>query len=270
MSNFKITNAANNRTNTLANTFMPGAVTIPGYRQAGAAITASSLVNSAVEGVTTGYKSGGLDIGNSFCAIYNNYIAGTPATLNVANYSSCTIVMCGGGGGGGGGGRNPARAPGGQGGSGGITIVEKILLTGINTIQIIGVGSGGFGGQGAQAPRSNNGQPGSPGGVTSLLIGATQYLANGGIGGQGAPAAVPGTPGAQGNITPATQNISVANLNGTPGIVVYSAPTRTITVPGINPSTRGLGGAGGAGAAGSTGGNGATGNNGYLRIYLYP
>ena len=266
MSNYQIKNNTTGRTNTLANTFLPGSVTIPGYRQAGAAITASSLVNSAVEGVTTGYKSGNVDIGNSFCAVYNVYVNSAATSLTVANYSSCTIVMCGGGGGGGGGGRNPGRGNGGQGGSGGITIVQNIPLTGINTIQIIEVGSGGVGGQGGQAPRAQNGLPGTPGSATKLLIGATQYLANSGGGGNGAPGAGPGTPGAAGGTTPSTQNISATNLNGT---VEYQTTNRTITVANISPSTRGLGGQGGSGGT-NAGGAGGPGNNGYLRIYLYP
>jgi len=125
MSNYRITNTTNGNTNTFPTTFEPGNTVVTGYKQAGSNIIFASLVDSTIEGTTTGYKSSGTDIGNSFCAIYNNHTGPSTGTINVANYSTCTIVMCGGGGGGGGGSRfNSVQQPGGIGGNGGITIIK--------------------------------------------------------------------------------------------------------------------------------------------------
>ena len=257
MSNFVIKNNTTGRTNT----FTPGAVTIPGYTQAGAVITASSLVNSAVEGFTSGYASGGVDVGNSFCAVYNDFpLAGSAGSLSVSNYSSCTIVMCGGGGGGSG---SPAGTPAGRGGSGGITIYKNIPLSGVTNINY-SVGSAGNGGVGHRARPLRNATPGNSGNATTVTISSTTYTANGGIFGQ-----TSGGKGADGTITPSNPTTyPTAALNS--AVTYQTTPNKVISVPYSNGiALCGIGGEGGF-ANGTNGNAGVAGGGGFVRIYLYP
>jgi hypothetical protein len=271
MSNFKITNTTNGKTNTLSNTLRSGATTIPGYREAGAAITGTALVNSTIEGATTGYRSGGVDIGTQFCAIYNESFTGTSVSLGVENYSSCSIVMCGGGGGGGGGARSPGtpQIRGGGGGPAGGSIIQRIPLTGINSITYT-VGNAGSGGAGSSgSPVNLRAKPGNAGNASIVVIGAVEYRANGGGGGLVNPA----TAGSKGTISPTATFPTPATLNGP---VVFQ-PAGTIVPPGpvSSPSDiRGGAGQPGVGVPGpstSVAGNaGNPGGGGYVRIYLYP
>jgi hypothetical protein len=176
MSNYRITNTTNSRSNTLTNTFAPGNTVVTGYKQAGSDIIFASLVDSTIESTPTNYKSSGTDIGNSFCAIYNGSAGPATGSIPVSNYSSCTIVMVGGGGGGGGSITSPPRQPinAGSAGYGGITIVPKIPLSSVTSISYT-VGSGGAGGLGAQ----NFNTPiraatvGSAGNATTVTISTT-------------------------------------------------------------------------------------------------
>jgi len=270
MSSFTVTNTTNGKTNTLANTLTANnfGQTIPGYKQAGVAIPAGLIANVAIEATNTGYKTSGTDLGITYCAKYIEYLSagGSAGSINVSNYSSCTIVMCGGGGGGGGGGIGPAiiASPGNGGGAGGINIIQKIPLGGVSSINY-SVGNGGTGGAGARAP--GNGTDGRPGNSTQVSISSTSYIANGGSGG-----IVGGSnPGVPGTITPATQNFTTATLNGglAGGTVTYDSNTnRAIQVVGTN---YGQGGSGGnkrpIGPSANPGNNGSP---GYLRVYLYP
>jgi hypothetical protein len=147
MSNYNITNNTNSRTNTLANTLAPGAVSVTGYNQGGASITSTLLQDSTIEPTTTGYKSSGTDIGNSYCAIYDG--STESRSIPVANYSSCTLVICGAGGGGGGSRGSLTPSTGGAGGDGGIDITPRIPLSGVSTINVT-IGTGGARGLGSQ------------------------------------------------------------------------------------------------------------------------
>jgi len=265
MSFYQVSNPTNGRSSTLANTFAPGAVTIPGYTQGGASITFSPISSTTIESATTGYQSSGTDIGNSFCAKYNGYAGPTTGSIPVSNYSSCTIVMIGGGGGGGG--STTALSPAspttaGSGGDGGITIIRNIPLSSATTISYT-VGSAGTGGGG-----SNNIVPrraatvGNAGNATTVNVSGTTYSANGGSGG---PTQSPASGnGSNGTITPTTQNFTTATLNGA---LTYNATNRVINFSSTN---YGQGGAGGGSGSSLVGGAGTAGTAGYLRIYLYP
>jgi hypothetical protein len=267
MSLYTITNNTNSRTNTLANALAPGAVSVTGYNQGGASITSTLLLDTTIEPTTTGYKSSGTDIGNSYCAMYDGS-TGT-RSIPVANYSSCTLVMCGAGGGGGGsrGSLTPSTA--GPGGDGGIDIITpRIPLSGVSTINVT-IGTGGARGLGAQyttiPPRAAT--AGSAGNATTVTISPTiSYTANAGNGG----GTTPSPAATNGNITPAPMaplGGLTRNLNGP---LKYNGPVRVITLGG---ATYGQGGAGGnlnpAGNA-NNGNNGVVGYNGYVRVYLYP
>jgi hypothetical protein len=262
MSNYNITNNTNSRTNTLANTLAPGAVSITGYNQGGASITSTSLVSSPIEATTTGYKSSGTDIGNSYCAIYDGSTGSR--SIPVANYSSCTLVMCGAGGGGGGSRGLVTPSTAGPGGDGGINIIPKIPLSGVPTINIT-IGTGGARGVGFQIFPVRAATAGSAGNVTTVTISPTiTYTANAGNGGATTP-----TPAAtNGNVTPAP----ITPIGDLPrslnGPLNYNATARVITVGG---ATYGQGGAGGTlNPANNNGNNGVVGYNGYVRVYLYP
>lgn len=261
MSNFSVKNNTNSKTNTLTNTLRTGATTIPGYTQAGAAITGTALLNSTIEGATTGYSSSGVDIGSSFSARYIDYIGPASGTLNVANYSSCTLVMCGGGGGGAGGTQNPTSR-GNTGGDGGIAIFQKIPVVGVTNINY-SVGAGGALGLGFQAPNARGAQLGTAGQPTSVAITPTTYRVNSGGGGRSGQPAVPGPAG---TITPAPVALSFqGNLNGP--LAYESITDKVITISGIS---YGQGGAGGNTLSPTAGNSGVTGRPGFLRIYLYP
>ena len=271
MSSFTVTNTTNGKTNTLANTFTANnfGQTIPGYKQDGVSISAGLITNASIEATNTGYKTSGIDLGNSYCAKYIEYRSGETGGIDVSNYSSCTIVMCGGGGGGAGGGAGPASGyrPGGSGGKGGINIIQKILLGGVTTINYT-VGNGGAGGRGAMSPTQTGGSVGNSGNDTVVSISGTTYTAGGGL--RGAQRAGPTTPGAPGTINPATQNFTTATLNGglAGGTVNYvSGPNAYIQVVGTNYAQ---GGSGGNRATIASGNDGQAGRPGYLRIYLYP
>lgn len=263
MSKYKITNTTNSRSNTLANTLAPGSQSITGYRQSLASITSTSLVNSTIESVTTRYKYQSTDIGNSYCAIYNDYAGPSSGTIPVSNYSKCTIVMCGGGGGGGGGqgailGTNK---PGGNGGNGGITIIENVPVSSVTTITY-SVGTGGSGGIGEQSIPKTNSLEGGSGNATNVVVSSTTYTANGGGGGS---AGQPVTPGTEGNINPTSQTYPSANLNGP--LTYQTTPDRIINISSTN---YGQGGNGGNRRGPSDATAGQVGNPGYLRIYFYP
>jgi len=261
MSVYTTTNSTTGRSNTFENLFRPGNTVVPGYIQINP-LSYDPVVNSGVEGTAiTGYESGGVDIGTLFCPKISGFI-NSNNTVPVSNYSKCTIVMCGAGGGGGGGGRNPARGTGGTGGAGGITIVQNVPLEGVNNIVVV-IGQGGQGGPAAQAPFGTNALPGFPGNETRVDIGATQYIANGGAGGDGAPITGPGTPGAPGNTTPSTQNFS--------DVILVSGLQYQKTNTKINVPTVGIFGPGGPGGTGgpTTGTLGGDGSNGYVRLYFY-
>jgi len=266
MSNYRITNTTNGNTNTFPTTFEPGNTVVTGYKQAGSNIIFASLVDSTIEGTTTGYKSSGTDIGNSFCAIYNNHTGPSTGTINVANYSTCTIVMCGGGGGGGGGSRfNSVQQPGGIGGNGGITIIKNIDVSSLTTIsyQVGRAGNAGLGEQNETvtptAQRAST--AGGSGIATNVVISPTTYTANGGGGGSNGQ---PLSNGADGTISPTTQNYSSATLNGP--LTYQTTPDRVINISSTN---YGQGGSGGTSTP-SRGNDGQAGRPGYLRVYLYP
>jgi hypothetical protein len=271
MSSFTVTNTTNGKTNTLANTLTANNLgqTIPGYKQAGVSISAGLITNAAIEATTTGYKTSGTDLGNLYCAKYIEYRSGETGGIDVSNYSSCTIVMCGGGGGGAGGGSGPASGyrPGGPGGKGGINIIQKIPLAGVTTINY-NVGNGGDGGRGATTPTQTGGFVGTAGNDTVVSISGTTYTAGGGS--RGPQRGGPTPPTTPGTINPATQNFTTATLNGglAGGTVTYnSGPDIVIQVVGTNYAQ---GGSGGNRASLSAGNSGQAGRPGYLRIYLYP
>jgi hypothetical protein len=275
MSNFVVKNNTNSKTNTLTNTLITGATTIPGYRQADADITGSVLLIPAVEAATTGYRSGGVDIGNSYCVKYVDYTSS--GTLNVANYSSCTIVMCGGGGGGGGGSRSVNATPiirtGGAGGVAGFSFLQRIPLTGITSIPIT-VGTGGPGGAGQPRGGSPSSvQEGTAGNASIVVIGSTSYTANSGTGGFSSTVnpALNGTAGSQTPTSPDPYTTSTT-FNG-PFVYVKIQNLRagrTITIGGINYGTGGTSGIGTPTGNANGGSAGGTGGNGFVRIYLYP
>jgi hypothetical protein len=270
MSSFTVTNTTNGTTHTLANTLVDNIFgqKIPGYTQAGVSIPGGLIANVEIEGTTTGYKISGTDLGNLYCAKYTQYTAAGSGSIDVSNYSSCTIVMCGGGGGGSGGGAGPAvnARPGRPGGPGGINIIQKIPLAGVTTINYT-VGTRGTGGAGATRP-GNQGSPGVAGNSTQVSISNTTCTANGGSGGtpSGPINGIPGT------ITPATQNFTTATLNGgltgTSNLQYLYNTTNGV----INANYFGdLGKGGGGGRSDTpTGRLGAGGSNGFLRVYLYP
>ena len=269
MSNYNITNNTNSRTNTLANTLAPGAVSVTGYNQGGASITSTSLVNSTIESTTTGYKSSGTDIGSIYSAIYNGSAGPATGIVPVANYSSCTLVMCGGGGGAGGSKANPSLNPqfGGTGGAGGISIYEKIPLVGVSNISY-SVGTGGAGGAGEFVPALPGRQPAQAGGVGNATIvtisPTTTYTANGGSGGQGAQVQPAGA-GTPGNITPTTQTYTSASLNGP--LTYQTTPYALINISSVNYAQGGVPGTNKTPIQGQSGG---AGRPGYVRVYLYP
>ncbi len=264
MSSFKVTNTTNSRSNTLTNTFAPGNTVVTGYKQAGSNIIFASLLDSTIESTTTGYKSSGTDIGNSFCAIYNDASGPGSGVINVSNYSKCTIVMIGGGGGGGGGQSSPFLNPktSGNGGDGGITIIQQVNISSLTTIPY-SVGSAGNGGQGENSILQIAANKGNSGNATTVTISGTTYSANGGGGGPTSPGAGNGT---DGTISPATQSVTTATLNGP---LTYNATNRVINISSTN---YGQGGAGGKSSANQliTGNDGSAGAAGYLRVYLYP
>lgn len=264
MSLYTITNNTNSRTATLANALAPGASSVTGYNQGGVAITGSAISNTPIESTTTGYKYSGTDIGNSFCAIYNDSAGPSSGTIPVSNYSSCTIVMVGGGGGGGG--STISTGPtinAGSGGDGGITILPKIPLSSVTSISYT-VGSGGARGLGAQilTVPTRAATVGSAGNATTVTISTTTYTASAGNGGPTQSAnAGNGTDGA---ITPTTQTVTTATLNGP---LTYNATNRVINFSTTN---YGQGGSGGNSISPLIGNQGQVGNPGYLRVYLYP
>lgn len=270
MSSFSITNNTNGNTNTLSNTLSPGAVSVTGYNQGGASITSTLISNTTIESTTTGYKYQSTDIGTIYCAIYNGYAGPASGTLPVANYSKCTIVMCGGGGGGGGGDESPltSQQNGGIGGNGGITIIENIDVSSLTTITYQ-VGSGGAAGQGEQiAPPITTSKAGGSGNSTIVTITPTSiYTANAGNG--GAAGSQTKTPGNAGNIIPTAQTYTSATLNGP--LTYQTTPDRIINISSTNYGQGGNGGTGPNNAVPTIKGNdGQAGRPGYLRIYLYP
>lgn len=94
-----------------------------------------------------------------------------------ANTNSILAILLGGGGGGGGCSTTASQAAcGGGGGSGGICIVHATVTP--STTYTYTCGSAGAAG-------ANTGGTGGTGGTTTLIIGATTYTANGGLGGEG-------------------------------------------------------------------------------------
>ncbi len=268
MSNYNITNNTNSRTNTLANTLAPGAVSVTGYNQGGASITSTSLLDSTIESTPTSYKYQGTDIGSIYCAISHNAAGPGSGVINVSNYSKCAIVMCGGGGGAGGSKANPNLNPqfGGAGGDGGITIIKDIDVSSLTTISYQ-VGSGGAGGIGENnaLPVRQPAQAGGVGNATIVRITpTTTYTANGGNGGQGAQVQPAGA-GTPGNITPTTQTYTSATLNGP--LTYQTTPDRIINISSTNYCQGGVPGGNKNQFQGQSGGPGSP---GYLRIYLYP
>jgi hypothetical protein len=294
MSNYIITNTTDSTSNTLTNTLAPGTVSVSGYTQNGSTITFSSLVNPTIEATTTNYKQNNTDIGNSFCAIFNQ---GT-ATIPVANYSNMSIIMCGAGGGGGGGGGAGHRASGqanggdgGAGGAGGIVVVRSFPVSAYSSV-IISVGTAGGAGQGGlnsqyNVPGSNNspagadGNAGGNGGSTTVQIsGGPTFTANGGVGGQGGqggPSAnnATGGSGAAGGAGSVTSNSPYTAYNAGTSYVNISSINTTNKVLQSGGTTYCQGGGAGTGAANAPGNtnyapDGSGGNNGFCRIYLYP
>uniref|UniRef100_A0A6C0HC15 Uncharacterized protein n=1 Tax=viral metagenome TaxID=1070528 RepID=A0A6C0HC15_9ZZZZ len=292
MSKYKITNRTNGRSNTFPNTFSPGSSSISGYKQGGAPITFSSLVNSTIESVITNYKYQGTDIGNSFCAIYNQ----GSATIPIANYSNMSIIMCGGGGGGGGGGGAGHRSNGpktggdaGAGADGGITVVRSFPISAYNSVTI-SVGTAGNAGQGGlnsqfnnsginNAPSGADGNAGGSGNATTVAIsGGPSFTANGGGGGNGGQGGTPNTNGGNGTAGGAggvTSNSPYTAYNdGTSYVNISSIniTNRDLVSGGITYCNGGSGGAGANQAPGNTnyGTDGNAGNAGFCRIYLYP
>ena len=172
--------------------------------------------------------------------------------------------MCGGGGGGAG---SPAGTPAGKGGSGGITIYEKIPLSGVTNITY-NVGTGGAGGLGHRSRPLSGAVPGSSGNATTVVISSTTYTANGGVFGQ-TTLGQPTYNGADGTIDPPNPTtypaVSLNTATNVP-LTYQSTTTRNININFTNYCQGGIGG----NANGTNGNAGQAGRPGYLRIYLYP
>jgi len=171
------------------------------------------------------------------------------------------------GGGGGSGGVQSGTVGGGGGGGGGY--FSKYIPVNSSTAYTIAIGAAGNAG-------INGGAQGGAGGATSITVGATQYSANGGGGGNNAGGGANGNGGGAGNGTNGDINIAgVAGNNGgsTGGFGGY---VRTYWIyPRANGGTAGGGqqgqfyGAGAGGAANTNATNGAAGYQGVMIITEY-
>ena len=299
MSNLYVYSNANSASNTLDTALTPGGtVSITGYTQAGSSITFTSIVNPTIESSTTGYKSSGTDIGNSYCVyIAADIIGNTPATpasktgtIDVSNYSSCSIIMCGSGGGGSTpGGTSIATplipgpgtpAPGGVGAAGGdgaAVIINRYPLTNINSISYTVARSGaGAASAGTPAPgvgTATPGQNGTAGSATNITFSDSNTITtNGGNGANRGNAGVyqtgtPGTDGTSGNAGNIVSNISytpypVATSTNFVNLI-YNSQTNLIQVTNTTPATTCRQG-GPLGLSPTS-----HGKPGYVRIYLY-
>jgi len=256
---YRIKNDTTGRTSTLFSALSSsGAVPIPGYRAAvTGSLTGTTLINVLIEGATTGYKINDLDLGNVYCPRYATFTVS--GQEQVRQYSSCTILMIGGGGGGGGSQIQPTLT-GGAGGDGGISIFERVPLSGVTAVTVV-VGTAGGSGLGFQTTPPRIATAGNTGNSTSVTFtSGAVYTANGGSGG---PLSNPDAP--SGDVTPTGGITFQGSLNG---FFTYQyTPDRVITVGVTN---YGQGGAGGNIQTPTQGSSGVVGRPGYVRIYLYP